>query len=50
MHDMLGANLGKPARFVKNFLKGNDSIQAALSAYVQAVKQRQFPINAEHAW
>ncbi len=43
LHDMLGITPGKPARFVKNFMAGADSIQAAVSAYVQAVKGGQFP-------
>ena len=43
LHDMLGISPGKPARFVKNFMTGADSIQAAVSAYVQAVKNGQFP-------
>ncbi len=43
LHDMLGITPGKPARFVKNFMAGADSIQAAVNAYVQAVKGGQFP-------
>ncbi len=49
MHDMLGIFPGKTARFVKNFMPGQPSIQAALSAYVQAVKDRSFPA-AEHTF
>lgn len=43
MHDMLGVFPGKTARFVKNFMTGHDSIQAAVAAYVAAVKNRRFP-------
>ena len=43
LHDMLGITSGKRARFVKNFMEGADSIQAAVNAYVQAVKSGQFP-------
>ena len=47
MHDMLGVFPGKAARFVRNFMQGQDSIQAAVSAYVNAVKKSEFPA-AEH--
>lgn len=44
LHDMLGLSLtGRTPRFVKNFMDGQPSIQAALSAYVQAVKAVTFP-------
>lgn len=43
MHDMLGLHQGKAARFVKNFLIGQDNIQAAFSAYVKAVKEQSYP-------
>ncbi len=46
MHDLLGITPGKPARFVKNFLEGQPSIQAALRAYDQAVKEERFPEQA----
>jgi len=38
MHDMLGVNLGKNPKFVHNFMEGHSSVQAAMSAYVAAVK------------
>ena len=47
MHDSLGVFPGKTARFVRNFMQGQDSIQAAVSAYVNAVKKSEFPA-AEH--
>lgn len=44
MHDMLGLSLtGRTPKFVKNFMEGQPSIQAALSAYVKAVKAVTFP-------
>ncbi|MNF28078.1 3-methyl-2-oxobutanoate hydroxymethyltransferase [Pseudomonas linyingensis] len=42
LHDMLGLN-PRPAKFVRNFMTGQASIQDALSAYTQAVKNAQFP-------
>ena len=43
LHDMLGITPGKPPRFVRNFMMGADSVQAAVSAYVKAVKSGEFP-------
>ncbi|MCS4533034.1 3-methyl-2-oxobutanoate hydroxymethyltransferase [Neisseria montereyensis] len=43
MHDMLGVFPGKTAKFVKNFMEGQSSIQAAVAAYVAAVKNKSFP-------
>lgn len=43
MHDMLGVFPGRKARFVKNFMEGQVSIQAAVGAYVTAVKDGSFP-------
>jgi 3-methyl-2-oxobutanoate hydroxymethyltransferase len=44
VHDMLGLSLtGRAPKFVKNFMAGKDSIQAALSAYVDEVKAVTFP-------
>jgi 3-methyl-2-oxobutanoate hydroxymethyltransferase len=50
MHDMLGVNLGKNAKFVRNFMEEAGGVQAAMSAYVKAVKDGSFPDNAVHAW
>jgi len=47
LYDMLGIYPGKPARFVRNFLTGSGGIEAAVSAYVKAVKDGSFPA-AEH--
>lgn len=46
MHDMLGVYQGKTAKFVKNFMEGQGSIQAAVEAYVKAVKDKSFPDEA----
>lgn len=50
LHDMLGLSLsGRAPKFVKNFMAGQDSIHAALSAYVAEVKAATFP-GAEHGF
>ena len=46
LYDVLGISLGHRPKFSKDFmadLKGEISIEAAVRAYVQAVKQQQFP-------
>ena len=43
MHDMLGIYHGKTAKFVKNFMQGQSSIQAAIASYVAEVKAKTFP-------
>ena len=43
MHDLLGVFPGRKARFVKNFMDGQTSIDAAVMAYVAAVKDHSFP-------
>jgi 3-methyl-2-oxobutanoate hydroxymethyltransferase len=43
VYDALGIQPGKPARFVRNFMTGHDSIEAALRAYVDAVRDGSFP-------
>ena len=48
-YDMLDIFPGKKARFVKNFLAGAPSVQAAIEAYVRAVKDRSFP-GPEHSF
>ncbi len=50
MHDMLGINLGKMPKFVRNFMDGHGSVKAAIEAYVRAVKEGSFPDDAAHAW
>lgn len=49
MHDMLGAFPGRSPKFVKNFLEGQPSIEAAVKAYVEAVKAGTFP-SPEHCF
>ena len=43
VHDMLNVFPGKKARFVKNFMEGQTSIEGAILAYVAAVKDGSFP-------
>jgi 3-methyl-2-oxobutanoate hydroxymethyltransferase len=43
LYDMLGIYPGKPMRFVRNFMTGSDGIEAAVTAFVQAVKGGSFP-------
>jgi len=50
MPDMLGVNLGKTPKFVRNFLQGHHSVQEAFAAFVAAVKDGSFPDNTQHAW
>jgi 3-methyl-2-oxobutanoate hydroxymethyltransferase len=50
MHDMLGINLGKNPKFVRNFMTDQSSVLDAMGAYVRAVKNGQFPDNTLHAW
>ena len=49
LHDMLGIFPGKRPRFVKDFMQGQPNIQAAVEAYVRAVKDGTFP-GAEHTF
>jgi 3-methyl-2-oxobutanoate hydroxymethyltransferase len=50
MHDMLGVNLGKTPKFVRNFMQGSAGVREAMAAYVAAVKDGTFPDDALHAW
>ena len=47
LYDMLGITPGRRLKFSKNFLTGRDSLQAAVAAYVAAVKSGEFP-DPEH--
>ena len=49
LYDMLGIYPGKTGRFVRNFMTEQNSIQAAVHAYVTAVKEGSFPA-AEHSF
>jgi 3-methyl-2-oxobutanoate hydroxymethyltransferase len=42
-YDMLGITPGRRPKFSKDFLTGCDSLQAAVEAYVRAVKSGEFP-------
>lgn len=50
LHDMLGVNLGKMPKFVRNFMTDAPGVREAMQAYVAAVKNGTFPDNALHAW
>jgi len=43
MHDMLGVGGGPKRRFLRNFMEGQTSIEAAVRAYIAAVKDKSFP-------
>ncbi len=43
LYDMLGITPGRKPRFVKDFLQGAASPQAALEAYVSEVRDRRYP-------
>ena len=49
MHDLLGAGVGRRPRFVKNFLQGAASLEAAVGAYVADVQAGRFP-GPEHVY
>jgi 3-methyl-2-oxobutanoate hydroxymethyltransferase len=49
MHDMLGVFPGRKARFVRNFMEGQVSIEAAVRAFIAAVKDKSFPAS-EHCF
>ena len=49
LQDMLGISPGKPPKFVKNFMHGHPSIEAAVKAYVRDVKSGNFP-GSEHGF
>jgi len=50
LHDMLGVNLGKNPKFVRNFMDGASSVRDAMAAYVRSVKDGSFPDDQLHAW
>lgn len=49
LHDLLDVFPGRKARFVKNFMEGQNSIDGAIEAYVGAVKNKSFPAQ-EHCF
>jgi 3-methyl-2-oxobutanoate hydroxymethyltransferase len=50
LHDMLGVTQGKVPKFAHNFMAETGSVLAAMQAFVNAVKEKRFPINELHAW
>ena len=50
LHDMLGLGHGKQPRFVRDFMQGATSIEAAIANYVADVKARRFPDPALHSY
>jgi 3-methyl-2-oxobutanoate hydroxymethyltransferase len=49
LHDMLGITPGRKPKFVKNFMVGAQSAQAAVESYVSAVRDGSFP-GPEHSF
>jgi 3-methyl-2-oxobutanoate hydroxymethyltransferase len=49
LHDMLGLYPRPSPKFSKNFMAGAESIEAAVRAYVEAVRGRNFP-GPEHSY
>ena len=43
LQDMLGISPGKPPKFVKDFMNGHNSVEAAIKAYIREVKSGKFP-------
>lgn len=43
LQDMLGISPGKPPKFVKNFMDGHHSVEAAIRAYIREVRSGKFP-------
>ncbi|CAG1019422.1 partial 3-methyl-2-oxobutanoate hydroxymethyltransferase, partial [Burkholderiaceae bacterium] len=50
LHDMLGLTRGKLPRFVRNFMEGAPSIEAAIRSFVDEVKTRRFPDDTLHGY
>ena len=50
LHDMLGVTQGRQPRFLRNFMEGASSIDAAIRLYVSEVKARRFPDDAIHGY
>jgi 3-methyl-2-oxobutanoate hydroxymethyltransferase len=50
LHDMLDITPGRKPRFVKNFMEGAGSVQAAVKGYVDEVKAKTFPVNEVHGF
>ncbi|MCR5864807.1 MAG: 3-methyl-2-oxobutanoate hydroxymethyltransferase [Aquincola tertiaricarbonis] len=50
LHDMLGLTQGRLPKFVRNFMQGSDGVEAAVRAYVAAVKEGSFPDDKLHGY
>ncbi|MDB5893589.1 MAG: 3-methyl-2-oxobutanoate hydroxymethyltransferase [Rhodoferax sp.] len=50
LHDMLNLTAGRLAKFVRNFMEGQPTVQAAVQAYVADVKAGRFPDDALHGY
>jgi 3-methyl-2-oxobutanoate hydroxymethyltransferase len=50
LHDMLGITPGAAFRFVRNFMEGSASIEAAVRQYVADVKSGRFPDDKIHGF
>ncbi len=50
LHDMLGVTGGEPFKFVRNFMDGSASVEAAVRKYVDEVKGGRFPNDALHGF
>ena len=50
LHDMLGVTQGKVPKFAHNFMNESGTILVAMKAFVNAVKEKRFPVNDLHAW
>jgi 3-methyl-2-oxobutanoate hydroxymethyltransferase len=50
LHDMLGLTRGRLPRFVRNFMDGSASVEAAVRRYVEDVKAGRFPDESLHGY
>jgi len=50
LHDMVGLTLGKPHRFVRNFMEGSAGIEFAVRQYVADVRAGRFPDDNIHSF
>lgn len=46
-YDALGIGRGRSPRFVRNFMAGSDSLDSAVCAFIDAVRERRFPSDKE---
>lgn len=46
-YDALGIGSGRRPRFVRDFMAGSDSMEAAVHAFIDAVRERRFPSDEE---